>query len=68
MVELFAPAGAFGLKVTFSIALPPGAMAATVDGETANSALEDVIPVTLSVAVPVFERVTVLAAEVLPIV
>ena len=68
MVALLAPAGAAGVNVTLNNALPPGAIGEIVVGENANSALDDVRPVTLRVAVPVFEIVTVCAAEVVPIV
>ena len=68
IVALLAPAGAAGVNVTLSVALLPGAMGETVDGETENSALADVIPVTLRVPVPELEMVTVFAVEVLPIV
>ena len=68
MVALFAPVGAIGANVTLNIELPPGAIGEIEDGENENSAFDDVRPVTLRGAVPVFEIVTDCAAEVVPIV
>ena len=65
--ELLAPEAA-GANVILSVALPPAASGAMLVGENANSALDDVIPVTLRVPVPVFDSVTVCAADVVPIV
>jgi hypothetical protein len=66
IVALLAPAGAIGANVTLKVALAPGAIDARVAGENLNSAFEAEILVTLRVPVPVFDIVTVCAAEVVP--
>ena len=68
MVPLFAPAGATGANVTLNVALPPAAIDGIVAGENLNSALEEEMLLTLRGPVPVFDIVTVCAAEVVPIV
>jgi hypothetical protein len=66
IVAFLAPAGASGANVTPKAALAPGAIDARVAGENLNSAFEAEILVTLRVPVPVFDIVTVCAAEVVP--
>jgi hypothetical protein len=65
MVALFAPEVA-GANVTLNAALPPAAIDEKEAGENLNSELEDEMLVTLSGALPVFDMVTVCAAEVVP--
>jgi hypothetical protein len=67
MVALFAPA-VTGANVTLKAAVPPAAIGETVVGEILKSALEDAMLVTLRVAVPVLDIVTVWPEDVVPVV
>ena len=68
IVALFAPVLP-GLKTTLNVWLPPAAMLKGAEGDVTvkSVVLLFVMPVTLRLAEPAFDMVTVCAAELLPV-